>query len=75
MQIVLSGSADKRMAFRYANCVLNDRHRGSRGLRINREQELEYAFEIIQGLPCIDYFRHVRDFGRAGVFPFARALM
>lgn len=75
MQIVFRGSADKRVAFQYADRVLNDRHRSSRGLRINRKQGLEYPFEIIQCLPRIDYFCHVRDFGRTGVFPPARALM
>jgi hypothetical protein len=74
-QIVFHRSPDKRMALKYANRFLNDHHCSACSPRLDLEQELEYAFEIIQCLPRVDYFRHVRDFGRAGVLPPARALM
>lgn len=74
-QIVFHRPPDKRMALKYANRFLDDHYRGAYSLRLDLEQEFEYAFEVIQCLPRIDYFCHVRDLGRAGFFPPARALM
>jgi len=72
-QPLLTWSADQRVSLKNLDPVSNDVYRCNGSLWCILKEKTSQSLQVSKGVSRVDYFRHVRTFGRATRAPRTRA--